>query len=36
MAKLTKSSVWLKRATFIWEAMGSIPVGDSDFFFAPR
>ncbi len=22
--------------TGIWEAMGSIPVGDSDFFFAPR
>ena len=27
---------WLERPTVIWEAMGSIPVWDSDFFFVPR
>ena len=27
---------WLERPTNIWEAMGSIPVGDSDFFFVTR
>ena len=27
---------WLERPTGIWEAMGSIPIGDSDFFFVPR
>ncbi len=26
---------WLERPTGIWEAMGSIPVGDSEFFFVP-
>ncbi len=33
MAQLTTS--WLERPTGIWEAVGSIPVGDSEFFFVP-
>ena len=27
---------WLERPTNIWEAMGSFPVRNSDFFFVPR
>ena len=27
---------WLERPTGVREVMGSIPVGDSDFFFVPR
>ena len=27
---------WLERPTGIWDAMASIPVGDSEFFFVPR
>jgi len=26
---------WLERLTSVWEVMGSIPGGDSDFFFVP-
>ncbi len=39
MAQLTTSlslRSWLERPTGTWEAMGSIPVGDSEFFFVPR
>ena len=27
---------WLERLTLLRKVMGSIPVGDSDFFFVPR
>ena len=27
---------WLERSTGVREDLGSIPVGDSDFFFVPR
>ena len=27
---------WIERPPGVWEVIGSNPVGDSDFFFAPR
>ena len=34
--KQTKLVQWIERPPGVWEVIGSIPVGDPDFFFVPR